>query len=142
MPYLRIYSHPLSLAQKREISQTLMTLMSRIFELDQAHRHAVNIQFVLIPRVSSVSGFGVEVGANTDVFVEWKDHALPPEKVAAFTAEAESMLAELLNGRRSHWWNKLMGRRAASHHVALLFSEIKPDPMVRESLGDLERRAA
>lgn len=141
MPYLRIYSHPLSLAQKREISQTLMTLMSRIFELDQAHRHEVNIQFVLIPRVSSVTGFGHEVGADTDVFVEWKDHALPPEKVATFTAEAEPMLAALLSGR-SRWWNKLVGRKAEPHHVALLFSEIKTDPMVRESIGDLERRAA
>ena len=46
MPYIRLYSPPLSLLQKRSIAQQLISITERVFQLRPEEYGNINVQFL------------------------------------------------------------------------------------------------
>jgi hypothetical protein len=144
MPCLRIYSPYVPPAQKHLIAQNLIDITSRTFDLKAEDRHSVDVQFVLVPRVSTVTGLQPSLARGVDVFLELSDGGLTEEKRIAFAEEATPMLTRVLVDKPKTWLSRLTGRSAGgSRRVALLFDETAPTKSSRadETFHDFERRA-
>ena len=145
MPYLRIFSPYIPLAQKRRIGQQLIEITSRAFQLRAEDRHRINIQFILLPHIGSVTGFGPAIPRDADFFLEVKHNGLTEEKKRAFAEEVKPMLTQVLGAKRGTWVTRLLGiRPGISRPVALLFNEFNPEKLTSGSVTfpGLERRAA
>ena len=87
MPCLRIFSPYVPPAQKRLIVQKLLEITSRAFQFRAEDRHRINIQFILLPRLGSVTGLEPEIPRDADFFLEVNDHGLTEDKKRAFAKE-------------------------------------------------------
>ena len=145
MPHLRIFSQYVPPAQKRLIVENLVEIASRAFQLGTEDHHRRNTQFILLPRVGSVTGFGPPIPLNADFFVEVNHRGLTEEKKRAFAEEITPVLMQVLGAKRETWFTRLLGiRPSIPRQVAVLFNEV-----IREELASqpvtyhgLERRAA
>jgi hypothetical protein len=144
MPYLRIFSPYVPLAQKRLIAQKLIEITSRAFELRAEDRHRINIQFILLPRLCSVTGLEPVVPRDADFFLEVKAQGLTEEKKRAFAEEVTPMLAQLQATKPRTWFTRMLGIRPISRQVALLFNEAIPNGSNSGygAFRNVERRAA
>jgi hypothetical protein len=145
MPYLRIFSPDVPLAQKRLIGQKLIEITSRAFQLRAEDRHRINIQFILVPRIASVNGFGPAIPRDADFFLEVNHNGLTEEKKRAFAEEVKPMLSQVLGAKRGTWFTRLLGvGPGISRQVALLFNEFNPHKLTSASVTfpGVERRAA
>jgi phenylpyruvate tautomerase PptA (4-oxalocrotonate tautomerase family) len=142
VPYLRVFSPYIPAAQKRLIVQKLIEITSRALAED---RHRINIQFILLPHIGSVSGFGPAIPRDADFFLEVNHNGLTEEKKRAFAEEVKPMLTQVLGARRGSRFTRMLGiRPGISRQVALLFQRVQ-SRQIDERVGDLpglERRAA
>lgn len=145
MPYLRIFSPYIPPAQKRFIVQNLVEITSRAFQLGTEDRHRINIQFIVLPRIGSVTGFGPAIPHDADFFLEVNHRGLTEEKKRAFADEIKPVLTQVLGAKRGTWFTRLLGiRPGISRQVPLLFNEVIPEELTSRPMPfrDLERRAA
>jgi hypothetical protein len=93
MPYFRLYSRELSLAEKRILAETLIAIALSAFRLRPDERHQITIQFM--PRSMSPARFDqlFRKGEKTAV-LEVSDHGLTVEKITAFVEAATRLLSE------------------------------------------------
>ena len=130
MPCLRIFSPYVPPAQKRLIVQKLIEITSRAFQFRAEDRHRINIQFILLPRLGSVTGLEPVIPRDADFFLEVNDHGLTEEKKRAFAEEVRPMLTQVLAAKPRTWFNRLPGiRPGISRQVALLFNEVIPNEL-------------
>ena len=109
MPYLRIFSPYVPPAQKRLIVQKLLEMTPRAFQLED--HHCINIQFILLPRIASVTGFGPAIPHDADFFLEVNHRGLTEEMKRAFAEEIKPVLTQVLGAKRGTWFSRLLGMR-------------------------------
>src|SRR5215469_3654243 len=125
MAYLRILSSYIPPAQKRLIVQHLLEIAPRALAED---RHRINIQFILLPHIGSVAGFGPAIPNDADFFLEVNYNGLSEEKKKAFADEIKPLLTEALGTKRGTRFTRLFGiTLGTSRQVALLFNEAIPE---------------
>ena len=145
MPHLRIFSPYVPPAQKHLMVENLVEIASRAFQLRTEDRHRITIQFMLLPRIGSVTGFGPAIPQDADFFVEVNHCGLTEEKKRAFAEEITPVLMQVLGAKRGIWFTRLLGiRPSIPRQVALLFNEVIPEELTRRpgTYRGLERRAA
>ena len=145
MPHLRIFSPYVPPAQKRLIVENLVEIASRAFQFGTEDHHRINIQFILLPRIGSVPGFGPAIPHDADFFVEVNHCGLTEEKKRAFAEEITPVLMQVLGAKRGTWFTRLLGiRPSVPRQVALLFNEVIPEELTSRPVTyrGLERRAA
>src|SRR5262249_32678276 len=123
----------------------LVEITSRAFQLGAEDRHPINIQFIVLPRIGSVTGFGPAIPHDPDFFLEANHRGLTEEKKRAFADELKPMLTQGLGAKRGTCFSGLLGMsRGMSSQVPLLSNEVIPEELTSRPMPfrDLERRAA
>lgn len=112
MPYIRLYSQPLSLPSKRSIAQKLISITERTFHLRPEECGNINVQFLPTPshEVDDVSEDNF--GEAADVFVEVSDRYLTPEKITAFVEASAPMLSSSVLTGESRRFARMLGLEA------------------------------
>ncbi len=144
MPYLRLYSPDIPLAQKRLIAQKLIEITLRALKLRAEDRHRINIQFISQPPLSGVDGPELGIPREADFFLEVNDQGLTDEKKRAFAEEVASILPRALDAKPPSRFARLLRIKAnVSRQVGLQFNDLNPDQLTSwDSSFLLEHRAA
>jgi len=142
MPYLRLYSPDIPVAQKQVIAQKLIEITLRAFHLRATERNRITIQFITLPEVHGIDDLYRAIPRRADFTLEVLGHDLTERKKKAFAEAAVTTLAHLMPAKPRSRFARLLGMKAdAPRQVALQFNELSraiSDPFVL----DTERRAA
>ncbi len=142
MPYLRLYSPDIPVAQKQVIAQTLIEITLRAFHLRAAERNRITIQFIALPEVHGIDDLYRAIPRHADFTLEVLGHDLTEGKKKAFAEGVAVMLAHLMPAKPKGRIARLLGIKAdAPRQIALQFNELSPaisDPFVL----DTERQVA
>jgi len=134
MPYLRLYSRPLPIEQKRVIAEKLIEITLRSFRLGAAERYQTSIQFITLPHVRGVDGLQPSILRDADFILEVLAHGLTEDKKRAFAEEAPAMLTHLVPVKPWSRIARVFGIKWASPNRMLIqFHELSPaisDPFV------------
>jgi hypothetical protein len=114
MPYIRLYSQPLSLPSKRSIAQKLISITERTFHLRPEECGNINVQF--LPPASrdlrDLDESRLESNETADVLVEVSDRYLTPEKITAFVEASAPMLTSSVLTTESRRFARMLGLEA------------------------------
>lgn len=128
MPYVRLYSRPLPLEQKRVIAQKLIDITLRTFRLRPVDRYQTSIQFITLPEGCAAKVWQPSIEGPSDFTLELLGHHLTEEKKRAFAREAVKMLADVVRppgplNRIARVFGRKAGRPCP---VELRFQELYP----------------
>jgi hypothetical protein len=130
MPYLRLYSPDVPLAQKRLIAQRLIQITLSAFRLRAEDRHRISVQFVSVPSLLGVAGLQPVIPPDADFLLEVNDQGLTEEKKRAFAEDVMPMLTQELAAKARTRSAQLLDIKAdISRQVALQFNELNPDEL-------------
>jgi hypothetical protein len=136
MPYIRLYSREVSLAEKRILAEKLITIALSAFQLSPEERHHITIQFM--PRSMSPARFDqlLRRGEKSAV-LEVSDHELTVEKITAFVEAATPLLSESAAVKHSGRIARMLGREAdPARQVAFQFNDTGPVVAGASGLAD------
>jgi hypothetical protein len=144
VPYLRLYSPDVPLAQKRLIAQRLIQITLRAFRLRAEDRHRINVQFVSVPSPLGVASLQPVIPPDADFLLEVNDQGLTEEKKRTFAEEVTPMLTQELGVQSRAGLAQPLGMKTGiSPQVALQFNELNPDELTRwDSSFLLQHQAA
>lgn len=144
MPYLRLYSLDVPLAQKRLLAQKLIEITLRAFRLPAEDRHRINVQFISLPIRHTAASRHPVIPRDANCFLEVNDLGLTEENKRSFADEVMPMLTKELAEKTTSRFVRLIRFRAdTSRQVALQFTELNPDEQTsRDSSFVLKHRAA
>jgi len=93
MPYIRLYSREVPLAEKRILAEKLIAIALGAFRLRPEERYQITVQFM--PRSMSPERFDqlLRKGEKSAV-LEVSDHELTVDKISAFVEAATPLLSE------------------------------------------------
>ena len=98
MPYLRLYSLDVPLAQKRLLAQKLIEITLRAFRLPAEDRHRINVQFISLPIRHTAASRHPVIPRDANCFLEVNDLGLTEENKRSFCDEVMPMLTKELAG--------------------------------------------
>ena len=134
MPYLRLYSRHLPIEQKRVVTEKLIEITLRTFQLRASERYQTSIQFITLPQVRGVDGLQPSILRDADFALEVLGHNLTEGKKRAFAREASAMLTDLVPARPWSGIARVFGINAdKSQRIDFQFHELSPaisDPFV------------
>ncbi len=142
MPYLRLYSSDLPIAQKRVLAQRLIEITLRAFHLRAEDRHRVTVQFVPLPELCAVPGLRAKLPPGADSTLEVNGHDLTEEKIREFAQEAVPVLKASLSGKPKGRIARMLHRANAAQQIAVQFHELGRTNAWDETAPDLWFRAA
>lgn len=126
MPYIRLYSRKVSLAEKRMLAEKLMSITLSALQLSAEERHQITIQFMppkFTPRPVD-SSFRVQ---EASAVLEVSDHDLTVRKINDFVEAATPVLSESRAVRRSGRIARMLGVAPdPSRQIAFQFNELRP----------------
>ena len=127
MPYIRLYSREVSLAEK------LMSITVSALHLTAEERHQITIQFM--PRKSSPRPVDAPLRLEeASAVLEVSDHDLTVRKINDFVEAATPVLSESQAVRRSRIGRMLGIVPEPARQIAFQFNELRPQG--KEAIGD------
>jgi len=124
MPYIRLYSREVSLAEKRLLAEKLIAIALSALQLSPEERRTITIQFM--PRSMSPARFDqlFRKGEKKAV-LEVSDRELTVEKITAFVEAATPLLSQSAAVERSGRLARMLGWEADSaRQIAFQFNDI------------------
>jgi hypothetical protein len=91
MPYIRLYSRDMSLAEKRVVAEKLISIALNAFQLAPEERYRISVQFM--PRHFSRAAAD-ELPSEAEAVLEVSDYHLTVHTIASFVDAATPMLSQ------------------------------------------------
>src|SRR5580698_5625817 len=92
MPYIRLYSREMSLAEKRVVAEKLISIALDAFQLPSEERYKISVQFM--PRDFSRAPVDELPSGEAEAVLEVSDYHLTVHTVASFVDAARPMLSQ------------------------------------------------
>ena len=126
MPYIRLYSKDISLEEKRQIAEKLISIALRAFELHPEERYKVSVQF--LPRkLSPAPIHSLFRSEKAAAVLEVSDHDLTVHHITAFVQEATPLLSQpAVVGQMRRLAHMLGLRPDPSRQIAFQFNDPGP----------------
>ena len=138
MPYLRLYSREVSLAEKRVLAEKLIGITLGAFDLQPEERASITVQFV--PRHFASDNLDPLPSAKEPAAVlEISDRSLTVHKIRALVAAATPMLRASAVVPRPGRIARMLGLEAdASRQIGFQFNEMSSPGEETERFAPME----